>query len=205
MAQPAACHRAPGAARRRRAPRLAVVALAAAALAAAGLPLLRARVSNVAWVPGPAEGRRSLLAAVPGVLLASRASPSQAAGFFSTDRFDGTYRDPNHPCDECLVNINAEGGFATITGKDGPEDEAWDLVATYAEKDIVADFSPKGGPKKVKGKYFSKKGDKGIQWEDGQEWEKLEYKVNAAPYEIVEKGGMMRQKQLEAGEIKSRR
>lgn len=77
-------------------------------------------------------------------------------------------KDPNHP--NCLRDITVQGSSATLKGTDGtpgcPVDgsgNAWVLTGKVSGKQILVDFSPKGGPKNLKGIFDGT----GINWPDG--------------------------------------
>ena len=79
--------------------------------------------------------------------------------------------DPNHP--NCLREITSLGTTATLAGTDGnpgcPVDGSgrkWELTGKIDNKDIYVDFSPKGGPKDLKGVFDGS----GIKWPDGNKW-----------------------------------
>lgn len=85
----------------------------------------------------------------------------------------GSYSDPKHP--NCQREIVVNGLNADIKGTDGtpgcPPDgsgKAWKLQGKInAEGDsIFVDFSPKGGPKDLKGAWDGS----GIKWPDGNKW-----------------------------------
>eukprot|EP00541_Cyclophora_tenuis_P002761 CAMPEP_0116564656 /NCGR_PEP_ID=MMETSP0397-20121206/13427_1 /TAXON_ID=216820 /ORGANISM="Cyclophora tenuis, Strain ECT3854" /LENGTH=112 /DNA_ID=CAMNT_0004091269 /DNA_START=99 /DNA_END=437 /DNA_ORIENTATION=+ len=85
--------------------------------------------------------------------------------------FDGSYSDPNHP--NCIREITSEGPVAKLFGTDGnpgcPADGSgnkWQLTGKISGKNIFVDFSPKGGPKDLKG-FFD---GSGIEWPDGNKW-----------------------------------
>ncbi|KAJ1440535.1 hypothetical protein B484DRAFT_443413, partial [Ochromonadaceae sp. CCMP2298] len=97
---------------------------------------------------------------------------------------NGDYSDPNHP--SCQRTVEAQSQFlAVIKGADaaggegascdGTTDVAWEVPAVLDALVIVANFSSKGGPENLTGKY----GDVGaygaheIRWEDGNVWPKL--------------------------------
>lgn len=100
---------------------------------------------------------------------------------FST--FSGKYSDPNHP--SCAREIRIESvSKADIYGADaaggegascdGETDVKWGPVpASYLGNRINADFSSKGGPSDLSGKYVSSDLISQIQWEDGNAWTKL--------------------------------
>lgn len=89
--------------------------------------------------------------------------------------FNGSYSDPFHP--NCLrvvsVSKDPSSSSATLTGTDGnpgcPADgsgKEWTLTGKVDGDNILVDFSPKGGPKDLKGLWD---GD-GIRWPDGNKW-----------------------------------
>mmetsp|Transcript_95968 Transcript_95968/g.143703 ORF Transcript_95968/g.143703 Transcript_95968/m.143703 type:complete len:160 (-) Transcript_95968:12-491(-) len=88
--------------------------------------------------------------------------------------FSGSYADPNHP--NCLREIKVEDLVADINGTDGnpgcPLDgsgDPWELTGTVVGDSILVDFSPKGGPKDLKGVYEAAPVP-GIRWPDGNLW-----------------------------------
>lgn len=90
----------------------------------------------------------------------------------------GSYSDPNHP--NCQRLIAAKDGSAsefTLTGTDGnpgcsPDgvgDKTFRLVGKVDdESNVYVDFSPKGGPKDLKGLFDADK--RAIRWPDGNVW-----------------------------------
>ena len=79
--------------------------------------------------------------------------------------------DPKHP--NCLRIIKVEGTEAKISGTDGnpgcPADGAgkeWNLLGKVEGDEILVDFTPKGGPKDLKGVFDGT----GIKWPDGNKW-----------------------------------
>ena len=90
----------------------------------------------------------------------------------------GAYSDPNHP--NCQRLITAKDGSTsefTLTGTDGnpgcsPDgigDKKFQLVGRIDnESNVYVDFSPKGGPKDLKGIFDDK--TRAIQWPDGNMW-----------------------------------
>jgi hypothetical protein len=86
--------------------------------------------------------------------------------------FQGSYADPFHPnCERVITTSTARG--VTLRGTDGnpgcPVDGSgreWTLTGTVNGNDILVDFTPKGGPKDLKGVWD---GD-GIRWPDGNKW-----------------------------------
>jgi hypothetical protein len=88
--------------------------------------------------------------------------------------FTGDYADPIHP--NCLRNVQVIGRMATVSGTDGtpgcPADGSgrkWSLVGSVNNDKIFVDFSPKGGPKDLEGKWESEPVP-GIRWPDGNLW-----------------------------------
>merc|ERR1712071_157070 len=86
--------------------------------------------------------------------------------------FTGSYSDPNHP--NCARLVAIEGETALIMGADGNpgcptgEGRPWKLVGKASGDNIFVDFSPKGGPKDLKGVWEAK--PPGIRWPDGNKW-----------------------------------
>jgi hypothetical protein len=89
--------------------------------------------------------------------------------------FSGNYADPKHP--NCKRQINVLGSTAYVTGTDGtpgcPADgsgQPWKLVGKVSgDENIFVDFSPKGGPKDLEGKWEAEPVP-GIRWPDGNLW-----------------------------------
>ena len=79
--------------------------------------------------------------------------------------FIGKYADPNHPKGYRTISVNGED--AVITGKDDPSAQEWIFKAKISGNEIFADFSPKGGPKDLKGEYKVTPAPSGIVWPDG--------------------------------------
>mmetsp|Transcript_27235 Transcript_27235/g.62787 ORF Transcript_27235/g.62787 Transcript_27235/m.62787 type:complete len:193 (-) Transcript_27235:97-675(-) len=144
------------------------------------------------WISSALLGRRDAVlkgaAALAGGLTVA---PRDAhANYISSERFDGSYlQDGMEKCgDACARTINANGGLGMVRGRDGQADLAWYVLAEYQDKSITLDLSPLGGPKKYTGKWVKslpKSGEKGILWEDGKEWEKMEYKLTGTPYGVM--------------------
>lgn len=148
-----------------------------------------------------AGGRRLLLGSC---LLGFGAAPAQAQSVFSNgDKWDGSFLDTSRDCKEsvvlgtpegtCLRNSNALGGYATIRGRDTPGGDEWEVFSEYDGSEIVVPFKERGGPKAV-GKWFNnkKEGVKGVKWDDGTVWEKMDYKIFPAPNEFTEALGKAR-------------
>ncbi len=118
---------------------------------------------------GPAAGCVAAAA-----VLAASAGPALAAS-----PLEGRYSDPFHPGCQRVVSV----GAGRVTGADGTGSDGacrpgeqvkeWSLAATFAKDGLSmkVDFSPKGGPKDVTGKW---NGKDGITFPDGNTWTKLE-------------------------------
>lgn len=78
--------------------------------------------------------------------------------------------DPKHP--NCPRLIATEGDKAIVSGADGNpgcptgDGRAWKLEGSIKGDSIFVDFSPKGGPKDLEGKWDGS----GIRWPDGNKW-----------------------------------
>jgi hypothetical protein len=88
--------------------------------------------------------------------------------------FSGDYADPKHP--NCKRQINVLGKTAYVSGTDGtpgcPADgsgKPWNLIGKVKVNNILVDFSPKGGPKDLEGKWEAEP-VAGIRWPDGNLW-----------------------------------
>jgi hypothetical protein len=89
------------------------------------------------------------------------------------------YSDPNHPgCDREVIQESSTAG--KVYGKDaaggegascdGTTDVAWGPLEAVIDGDMITvDFSPKGGPSDLEGKYANS----AINWEDGNAWPKI--------------------------------
>lgn len=75
-----------------------------------------------------------------------------------------TYADPNH--DGAERKVLFQNGTVLITGKDSAEGDEWSLGGTFKDEALLVDFSPKGGPKDLKGSISAD----GITWPDGNTW-----------------------------------
>ena len=95
--------------------------------------------------------------------------------------FVGKYADPKHPgCAREIAAGSSDGSATTlaVSGADGTpgclngeEQREWSLEGVVrGEGEILIDFSPKGGPKDLVGKWTGK----GILYPDGNTWSKLE-------------------------------
>jgi len=96
----------------------------------------------------------------------------------------GYYDDPEHPGCKRYVGVGSEQGTWRVSGRDaergsrckyGVKDVTWAVQATVSGESILIDFSPKGGPKSLEGKWV---GD-GIQFPDGNKWTKKVTKPGA--------------------------
>jgi len=106
--------------------------------------------------------------------------------------FTGEYDDPKHP--GCLRSIKVVGGtmkadgnrgkpYALVKGMDkGCSDpqlaNVWSLNGSLSKNEegedlIFIDFSPKGGPKNLLGKWDTFDGIPGISFPDGNKWTKV--------------------------------
>lgn len=135
-------------------------------------PAIRARTDAAAMhavPPAQLSRRGALLAALP--LLLSTAKPVLAK---DGPPFDGAYTDPKHPgcprnialVDDSNVDITGQDGTPGCTA-DGPT-KAWRLAGKVKGDQIFVDFSPKGGPKNLLGKWE----EDGIRWPDSNKWTK---------------------------------
>jgi hypothetical protein len=156
-----------------------------------GALALRAQASET-----HAINRRGLIATFgAGVLALPAVAGAEKARTGLSSKFTGEYTDPQHP--GCQRSIKVTGNAmdpsgrksrkpaAVIKGTDnedggacdaGSEPESWRLTATLSEDQskIMVDFSPKGGPKDVVGKWV----DGGIVFPDGNKWSKIEQEVS---------------------------
>jgi hypothetical protein len=91
--------------------------------------------------------------------------------------FSGSYADPFHP--NCLREVQVVSpSLADVTGTDGtpgcPPDGSgrkWSLTGKIVDDSILIDFTPKGGPKNLKGVWESSP-VAGIRFPDGNLWSK---------------------------------
>lgn len=105
------------------------------------------------------------------------AQHSQSAAFSGVFRsnaaweaaWSGLYSDPYHP--DGYRKITADGGKASVVGKDDATAAVWTLSANVSGSTITVDFSPKGGPASMQGVLVE--GSKvRISWPDGNAWTK---------------------------------
>ena len=103
----------------------------------------------------------------------------RTANSSSSSVFNGKYSDPNHP--GCLRGIERVRSTtkAKVFGEDGTpgcqadgqkETKKWELEGELrGENEILIDFSKKGGPKNLLGKWTGS----GVLFPDGNTWSKL--------------------------------
>lgn len=149
--------------------------------------------------------RRGMIATFgAGVLALPQLAGAEKARTGLSSKFTGEYTDPMHP--GCQRSIKVTGNnmdpsgrksrkpAAVIKGTDtedgsaceaGAEAESWRLTAVLSEDQskIFVDFSPKGGPKDVVGKWQ----DGGIVFPDGNKWSKVEQEVTTLVGKIGDK------------------
>ena len=88
--------------------------------------------------------------------------------------FAGSYSDPFHTNCQRIIVVPTPN-TAILYGTDGnpgcPVDgsgNSWELTGTIDGNNILVDFTPKGGPKNLKGTFDTD----GIKWPDGNKWTK---------------------------------
>jgi len=79
-------------------------------------------------------------------------------------RVSGTWKDPQHPGG--YRKIKLVGGSAIVNGAD-EDGKPWKVRGVVQGNSIIFDFTPKGGPKDVEGKFVV---GKGIVFPDGNTW-----------------------------------
>ena len=178
-----------------RATAMAAAFASAAAFSAAPAAPRTGVLALRAQEPQVHHSRRGMLATFGvGVLAAPALAGAEKARTGLSSKFTGEYTDPQHP--GCQRSIKVTGNAmdpsgrksrkpaAVIKGTDnedggaceaGSEAEPWRLQATLTEDQskIMVDFSPKGGPKDVVGKWS----DGGIVFPDGNKWSKIQEEV----------------------------
>jgi hypothetical protein len=87
--------------------------------------------------------------------------------------FTGSYSDPNHPNCQRIIEVTKGSKTASLKGTDGnpgcPADgsgKEWKLTGQIKGDSILIDFSPKGGPADLEGKWDGT----GIKFPDGNKW-----------------------------------
>ena len=116
-----------------------------------------------------------LLATV--VTLLAATSSAMSTEIYTAVNFEGSYDDPNHPnCLRVIKMLNSTN--VAVSGTDGnpgcPPDgsgEEWSLLGKVDDDTILVDFTPKGGPKDLKGVWESTPVP-GIRWPDKNIWTK---------------------------------
>eukprot|EP00930_Biecheleria_cincta_P014433 TRINITY_DN1240_c0_g2_i3.p2 TRINITY_DN1240_c0_g2~~TRINITY_DN1240_c0_g2_i3.p2 ORF type:complete len:189 (-),score=44.76 TRINITY_DN1240_c0_g2_i3:47-613(-) len=155
-----------------------VLVVAAALAACCCLPGLTSFVSAPAAQDGVSQqGRRAALLAAIAVPSAAHAAdpsvPKQAHEWF------GEYSDPQHPfCRRMLRFDQTTYGSIIVEGKDGNPGcqklkgtQPWIIKVDYKSgaDSMTFDFSPKGGPSNVVGKWDKN----GIVFPDGNKWTRV--------------------------------
>jgi len=88
----------------------------------------------------------------------------RGGGKLPTLRVSGTWKDPAHPGG--YRKITLQGKSAIVNGAD-EDGKPWKVRGTVQGNSIIFDFTPKGGPKDVEGKFVV---GKGIVFPDGNTW-----------------------------------
>ena len=124
-------------------------------------------LSSNAWVFSPGSVKKAVSAATASAIIGSSLVSNAAVVDWT-----GSYADPFHPNCQRVVSVSGLT-TATIKGTDGnpacPPGGAgkeWALEGKIDGNNILVDFTPKGGPKDLKGVWV---GD-GIRWPDGNKW-----------------------------------
>jgi hypothetical protein len=127
--------------------------------------------STSAWVfPTRTDLQKAASIASMATAIASAPLVAQAVDF------TGSYIDPNHPnCQRIISPAKASKSAVVLTGTDGnpgcPPDGSgttWQLMGEVKGSNIFVDFTPKGGPKDLKGVYDAT--GRAIVWPDGNSW-----------------------------------
>jgi hypothetical protein len=124
-----------------------------------------------AWTMPKNTLQKAAAVATLSAALASAALPASAVDF------SGSYADPFHP--NCLREVQVVSpNKADVTGTDGtpgcPPDGSgrkWALTGLIDDDSILIDFTPKGGPKDLKG-VWEPSPVAGIRFPDGNLWSK---------------------------------
>lgn len=126
-------------------------------------------LSANAWVFTPANIKKAASVATASAIIGGSALVSNAAVDLS-----GSYSDPFHPNCQRVISVNGLS-TATLKGTDGNPGckpggagKEWALDGKVDGNTILVDFSPKGGPKDLKGVWEGN----GIRWPDGNKWTK---------------------------------
>mmetsp|Transcript_77867 Transcript_77867/g.126320 ORF Transcript_77867/g.126320 Transcript_77867/m.126320 type:complete len:201 (+) Transcript_77867:156-758(+) len=127
----------------------------------------------------------AVLAATPLLWWAGTTAVSAQGDESVAINFAGDYTDPRHPgCPRTIAPPDADN-IVQITGKDGTSGpgcsggakgfpritRAWQLSGTVKDGQIFVDFSKKGGPKDMVGKWEQQDGS--IRWPDRNRWTKV--------------------------------
>lgn len=86
--------------------------------------------------------------------------------FASQSAIEGRYSDPNHP--KGYRNVKINGDRAEIEGSDSGSTREWVLQATLKKDSLFIDFTPKGYPAVLEGKFDGS----GLVFPDGNKWPK---------------------------------
>ena len=151
--------------------------------AAAAAALLPAPAVADEEVKATASSLKPLYQAAQKFKLTRRSMPGEVAVPEAFEQgmespFIGRYTDPNHPGGfREVALLETQVGIyrlAKVTGGGGRgEPASFELPALVYGDTITVDFSPKGGPFGLTGKY-DVRGDKGILWPDKNKWPKVE-------------------------------
>lgn len=135
--------------------------------------VLIAKESN-AWVIDVAPRIKAFAgkAMCTGIAISICLSPVHA----TAAEFAGSYSDPFHP--SCSREIQVNGNTAVLLGEDGNPEcgrgatiKSWKLLGKVDGDSIFVDFSPKGGPANLLGKWENTS-PPGIRWPDSYKWTK---------------------------------
>jgi len=129
--------------------------------------LLAILTTASSWVSMPTLSRKDFFQKAISFGAAATMAPVTAKAV----DFSGSYEDPFHP--NCKRIISMNGSSTKLKGTDGspgcPADgsgKAWSLDGIVKGNEIFVDFTPKGGPKDLKGVWDGS----GINWPDGSKW-----------------------------------
>jgi len=123
--------------------------------------------------------QKAVAGASASLVLGTAVAANAAVGSLNADvNFSGKYSDPNHPnCRREIVIDNKVKAKTTLKGTDGnpgcPPDGSgaeWQLPGKVKADTIVVDFTKKGGPPNLVGKWDKSDNAPGIRWPDGNKW-----------------------------------
>lgn len=124
-----------------------------------------------AWVlPGSKDLHKAASAAWVAAAISSAPFAAQAVDV------TGSYLDPDQPyCGRVITSKGRNALSVSVTdGNPGcPPDgsgKKWTLMGKVRGSNLVVDFTPKGGPRNVKGIY--NENGRSIKWDDGNIWTK---------------------------------